>query len=141
MPEDSREMFSQRGSVDHIILLDWTSSVKDLQPRTTLRTLKDALYKVGWTNLITARKRSCVKVMFSQLSICPQGGGVGLCQRPPPYPLPSRQRSSPRTETPSFQNRDRPTEYLVATTAAGGTYPTGMHACLMFVSASIQPFL
>ena len=50
LPDDSREMFSQRGSVDHIILLDWTSSVKDLQPGTTLRTLKDALYKVGWTN-------------------------------------------------------------------------------------------
>ena len=35
--------------------------------------------------LITARKRSCEKVMFSQVSISPRGGGgAGLCHREPP---------------------------------------------------------
>ena len=57
LPDDSREMFSQRGSVDHIILLDWTSNVKDLQPGTTLRTLKDALFKVVFLTELFSLKR------------------------------------------------------------------------------------
>ncbi len=46
MPTDSKSLFSQRGNVDHIIMFDWISSVKHLEVGSTLKTLKDALYKV-----------------------------------------------------------------------------------------------
>jgi hypothetical protein len=46
LPEDSKSPWQQRGNVDHIIIMDWTSKLKDCNIGTTIRTLKDALFKV-----------------------------------------------------------------------------------------------
>lgn len=46
LPADSKETWKKRGSVDFVVLLDWFSSTKDLHVGTTLRSLKDALFKV-----------------------------------------------------------------------------------------------
>ncbi|XP_037689924.1 ubiquitin carboxyl-terminal hydrolase 8 [Choloepus didactylus] len=45
LPDDSKDMWKKRGVVDYVVLLDWFSSAKDLQLGTTLRSLKDALFK------------------------------------------------------------------------------------------------
>ncbi|XP_038623001.1 ubiquitin carboxyl-terminal hydrolase 8 isoform X2 [Tachyglossus aculeatus] len=45
LPETSKETWKNRGSVDFVVLLDWFSSAKDLLLGTTLRSLKDALFK------------------------------------------------------------------------------------------------
>uniref|UniRef100_A0A8C6D869 ubiquitinyl hydrolase 1 n=1 Tax=Moschus moschiferus TaxID=68415 RepID=A0A8C6D869_MOSMO len=45
LPDDSKDTWKKRGSVDYVVLLDWFSSAKDLQLGTTLRSLKDALFK------------------------------------------------------------------------------------------------
>ncbi|XP_062266019.1 ubiquitin carboxyl-terminal hydrolase 8 isoform X1 [Platichthys flesus] len=45
LPDVSKELWRQRGFVDYIVLLDWFSSVTDLKLGTTLKSLKDALYK------------------------------------------------------------------------------------------------
>lgn len=45
LPADSKDTWKKRGSVDFVVLLDWFSSTKDLQVGTTLRSLKDALFK------------------------------------------------------------------------------------------------
>uniref|UniRef100_A0A8C2V678 Ubiquitin carboxyl-terminal hydrolase 8 n=1 Tax=Chinchilla lanigera TaxID=34839 RepID=A0A8C2V678_CHILA len=45
LPEDSKDTWKKRGHVDYVVLLDWFSSAKDLQLGTTLRSLKDALFK------------------------------------------------------------------------------------------------
>lgn len=46
LPDVSKEQWSHRGVVDYIVLLDWFSSVTDLKLGTTLKSLKDALFKV-----------------------------------------------------------------------------------------------
>lgn len=46
LPDVSKDLWSQRGFVDYIVLLDWFSSVTDLKLGTTLQSLKDALFKV-----------------------------------------------------------------------------------------------
>ncbi|KAJ1078546.1 hypothetical protein K5549_000728 [Capra hircus] len=45
LPDDSKDTWKKRGTVDYVVLLDWFSSAKDLQLGTTLRSLKDALFK------------------------------------------------------------------------------------------------
>ncbi|KAJ8247831.1 hypothetical protein GJAV_G00251020 [Gymnothorax javanicus] len=45
LPEESKDQWLRRRFVDYIILLDWFSCAKDLELGTTLRSLKDALYK------------------------------------------------------------------------------------------------
>lgn len=45
LSDDSKDTWKKRGSVDYVVLLDWFSSAKDLQLGTTLRSLKDALFK------------------------------------------------------------------------------------------------
>lgn len=47
LPDDSKDMWKKRGNVDYVVLLDWFSSTEDLQLGTTLRSLKDALFKVS----------------------------------------------------------------------------------------------
>jgi hypothetical protein len=47
LSDDSKDTWKKRGSVDYVVLLDWFSSAKDLLLGTTLRSLKDALFKVG----------------------------------------------------------------------------------------------
>lgn len=46
LPEESKEQWKRRGSVDYLVLLDWFNSVTDLTMGMTLQSLKDALYKV-----------------------------------------------------------------------------------------------
>ncbi|XP_065728775.1 ubiquitin carboxyl-terminal hydrolase 8 isoform X2 [Phocoena phocoena] len=45
LPDDSKDTWKKRGNVDYVVLLDWFSTAKDLQLGTTLRSLKDALFK------------------------------------------------------------------------------------------------
>ncbi|XP_051919674.1 ubiquitin carboxyl-terminal hydrolase 8 [Hippocampus zosterae] len=45
LPEESKEQWKRRGSVDYLVLLDWFNSVTDLTMGMTLQSLKDALYK------------------------------------------------------------------------------------------------
>ncbi|XP_077173773.1 ubiquitin carboxyl-terminal hydrolase 8 isoform X2 [Paroedura picta] len=45
LPDASKEPWKERGQVNYIVLLDWFSSVKDLQLGTPLWSLKDALFK------------------------------------------------------------------------------------------------
>ncbi|XP_016047511.2 ubiquitin carboxyl-terminal hydrolase 8 isoform X1 [Erinaceus europaeus] len=45
LPEDSKDTWKKRGMVDYVVLLDWFSSLTDLQLGTTLWSLKDALFK------------------------------------------------------------------------------------------------
>ncbi|XP_052096420.1 ubiquitin carboxyl-terminal hydrolase 8-like [Mytilus californianus] len=52
LPEDSKSPWQQRGNLDHIILLDWSSKLEDCNIGTTVRTLKDALYKYDSTVII-----------------------------------------------------------------------------------------
>ena len=60
--------------------------------------------------------------MFLQVSVCPQGGGV----HPPG-------KTRPWADTHPGQTPRRPSRHpsfpLETTTAADGTYPTGMHSC------------
>ena len=46
LPPESQSLWKQRGNVDHIVMLDWRSKLETLDIGTTLRTLKDALFKV-----------------------------------------------------------------------------------------------
>lgn len=46
LPDVSKDQWNHRGYVDYIVLLDWFSSVTDLKLGTTLKSLKDALFKV-----------------------------------------------------------------------------------------------
>ncbi|XP_025021760.1 ubiquitin carboxyl-terminal hydrolase 8 isoform X3 [Python bivittatus] len=45
LPDASKEPWKERGQVDYVVLLDWFSTAKDLKLGTTLRSLKDALFK------------------------------------------------------------------------------------------------
>lgn len=47
LPDDSKDTWKKRGTVDYVVLLDWFSSAKDLQLGTTLRSLKDALFMLA----------------------------------------------------------------------------------------------
>ena len=49
LPEASRLEWSRRSSTDFVILYDWDSSAADLNARSVLQSLKDALYKVSVT--------------------------------------------------------------------------------------------
>ncbi|XP_067352066.1 ubiquitin carboxyl-terminal hydrolase 8 isoform X2 [Channa argus] len=58
LPEMSKEHWRRRGFVDYIVLLDWFSSVTDLTLGTTLKSLKDALYK--WDSITILRSEPLV---------------------------------------------------------------------------------
>lgn len=58
LPDDSKDTWKKRGSVDYVVLLDWFSSAKDLQLGTTLRSLKDALFK--WESKAVLRSEPLV---------------------------------------------------------------------------------
>ncbi|XP_069767450.1 ubiquitin carboxyl-terminal hydrolase 8 isoform X2 [Narcine bancroftii] len=45
LPEESKEIWRKRKSVDYIVLLDWFSSINQVKRGTVLQSLKDALYK------------------------------------------------------------------------------------------------
>ncbi|XP_031229116.1 ubiquitin carboxyl-terminal hydrolase 8, partial [Mastomys coucha] len=60
LSDDSKDTWKKRGSVDYVVLLDWFSSAKDLLLGTTLRSLRDALFKVGaFLITVTAIVRLC----------------------------------------------------------------------------------
>ncbi|KAK7113963.1 ubiquitin carboxyl-terminal hydrolase 8-like isoform X2 [Littorina saxatilis] len=52
LPQESQSLWKQRGNVDHIVLLDWNSRLATLNVGTTLRTLKDAIFKYDSTVII-----------------------------------------------------------------------------------------
>uniref|UniRef100_F7CQD2 Ubiquitin carboxyl-terminal hydrolase 8 n=1 Tax=Ornithorhynchus anatinus TaxID=9258 RepID=F7CQD2_ORNAN len=58
LPEVSKDTWKNRGSVDFVVLLDWFSSTKDLLLGTTLRSLKDALFK--WESQTVLRNEPLV---------------------------------------------------------------------------------
>uniref|UniRef100_A0A2I3HW19 ubiquitinyl hydrolase 1 n=1 Tax=Nomascus leucogenys TaxID=61853 RepID=A0A2I3HW19_NOMLE len=58
LPDDSKDTWKKRGNVDYVVLLDWFSSAKDLQIGTTLRSLKDALFK--WESKTVLRNEPLV---------------------------------------------------------------------------------
>ncbi|XP_045385055.1 ubiquitin carboxyl-terminal hydrolase 8 isoform X2 [Lemur catta] len=58
LPDDSKDTWKKRGNVDYVVLLDWFSSAKDLQLGTTLRSLKDALFK--WESKTVLRSEPLV---------------------------------------------------------------------------------
>ncbi|XP_036733314.2 ubiquitin carboxyl-terminal hydrolase 8 isoform X2 [Manis pentadactyla] len=58
LPDDSKDTWKKRGNVDYVVLLDWFSSTKDLQLGTTLRSLKDALFK--WESKTVLRNEPLV---------------------------------------------------------------------------------
>uniref|UniRef100_A0A8C0TCK7 ubiquitinyl hydrolase 1 n=1 Tax=Canis lupus familiaris TaxID=9615 RepID=A0A8C0TCK7_CANLF len=58
LPDDSKDTWKKRGSVEYVVLLDWFSSTKDLQLGTTLRSLKDALFK--WESKTVLRNEPLV---------------------------------------------------------------------------------
>ncbi|XP_004396608.1 PREDICTED: ubiquitin carboxyl-terminal hydrolase 8 isoform X3 [Odobenus rosmarus divergens] len=58
LPDDSKDTWKKRGNVEYVILLDWFSSTKDLQLGTTLRSLKDALFK--WESKTVLRNEPLV---------------------------------------------------------------------------------
>ncbi|XP_030232312.1 ubiquitin carboxyl-terminal hydrolase 8 [Gadus morhua] len=58
LPESSRDQWRRRGFVDYLVLLDWFSAVPDLKLGTTLRSLKDALYK--WDSITAIRSEPLV---------------------------------------------------------------------------------
>ena len=72
-------------------------------------------------------QRSWAKVIFSQASVCRQGGGEGclpqcmLGYTPPPDQTPpgSRHPPPPGKQTPAYGQR------------AAGSHPTGMHSCFV----------
>ena len=76
-------------------------------------------------------QRSWAKVIFSQASVCPRGGGVsasvhaGICtleQTPNPLSRPPGSRHPPRSR-PAYGQR------------AAGMHPTGMHSCCRYMHA------
>ncbi|XP_048242717.1 ubiquitin carboxyl-terminal hydrolase 8-like [Haliotis rufescens] len=52
LPEASRSLWKKRGQVDHVILLDWRSTSQQVTIGSTLRTLKDALFKYDATVIL-----------------------------------------------------------------------------------------
>ena len=70
--------------------------------------------------IFTVRNSSCGKVMFSQVSVCPQGGGV---HHPP------CQTDTPPADTHPLGRHPPPPEMV---TAADSTHPTGMHSCFLW---------
>ena len=69
--------------------------------------------------IITACKRSCEKVMFSQVSVCPQGFGVGTSHASwdrshsrVPLPPPSRHKTGGPTPPPPGYQTWGPTPHL-----------------------------
>lgn len=66
LPEASKDSWRRRGFADYVVLLDWFSSVTDLQMGTTLQSLKDALFKV--TNWKVTEKESDPNTVWQHCS-------------------------------------------------------------------------
>ena len=47
LPSETWDVWAKRGSVDFVVLLDWSCGEKDLTTGTPLCSLKDAIYKVS----------------------------------------------------------------------------------------------
>ena len=94
---------------------------------------------VVWKKILlifTVRKRSCEKVMFSRLCICPWEGcvspactsaGVCVCGQGEGYGW----RGVDRGCTPPIPKM---------ATEVGGMHPTGMHSCFLFISIVVFTF-
>ena len=103
---------------------------------TPVKAVQRLNYKISFTYHVIswiAPNSSCGKVMFSQVSVCPQGGCTPL-RRHPPGRYPPRQTppwADPSPEqTPSSLGRHPPLPPPEMPTAADGTtHPTGMHSC------------
>lgn len=52
LSDEAKIQWKKRGQVDHIVLLDWNSTLSQVTIATTLRTLKDALFKYDSTVII-----------------------------------------------------------------------------------------
>ena len=80
--------------------------------------------------IITVRNGSCIKVMFSQASVCPQRG---WCT--PTHPLGRHPlwQTSPKADTSWAEPPPPPHRRPLK----GGTHPTGMHSCSLFISIPI----
>ena len=118
-----------------------------LQTKRHFQCMEDISSLASWASIevITVRKRSCGKVMFSQACVknsVHKGGGVAntpplsrhLLGRPPPlvgrHPSPGQtppgQTDNPPGQTPP---RQTPPSAQHTATAADGTHPIGMHSC------------
>ncbi|XP_062922369.1 ubiquitin carboxyl-terminal hydrolase 8 isoform X2 [Mobula hypostoma] len=58
LPEESKEMWRKRQFVDYIVLLDWFSSINQVQRGSVLQSLKDALYK--WDSQVIVQNEPVV---------------------------------------------------------------------------------
>ena len=93
-----------------------------------------------WCSVFTVRNE-VAKVMFLQVSVCPQGVGVcpSACWDTPPGPkadTPGTKSRPPGTKSrhPPDQKQTSPrdqrqTPPRQTATAVDGTHPTGMHSC------------
>ena len=61
LPLDSVSLWKQRGNIDHIVLLDWNSTLDQVSIGTPLQTLKDALFKVRNTVKYRCSKMLCLR--------------------------------------------------------------------------------
>ncbi|XP_022306135.2 ubiquitin carboxyl-terminal hydrolase 8-like isoform X2 [Crassostrea virginica] len=52
LSDEAKDQWRKRGQVDHIILLDWNSTLSQVTIATPLRTLKDALFKYDSTVIV-----------------------------------------------------------------------------------------
>ena len=77
---------------------------------------------------ITVRNSSCGKVMFSQVSVCPQGGGVHPLGRHP-HPLGRHPRADTPEQTPPGQTPPRDGY-------CSGQYASYWNAFLFFIDIS-----
>ena len=79
-------------------------------------------------NIITVRKSSFGKVMFSQVSVCPRGGVHPSWADTPRGKHPHADTPSADTPPKADTPRQTTTPQQMAT-AADGMHPTGMHSC------------
>ena len=85
---------------------------------------------------ITGRNEVVAKVLFLQVSVCPQGGRVsasvhvGMPNPPGPGRTPPGNRQKPTPRTPPGAGRPlREADSSIRSTTSAGTHPTGMHSC------------
>ena len=130
----TRQCNNQQNGLPH-----WSDLEKNLHESTTVRKVSSRISYNDWkvalpcysvpnhliflsifTKFFTVRKRSCEKVMFSQVCVknSVHSGEVYT-------PL----ADTPRADTPG-QTPPRQTPPQQTATAADGTHPTGMHSCL-----------
>ena len=66
LPLDSLSLWKQRGNIDHIVLLDWNSTLEQVQIGQPLQTLKDALFKVS---VLSSKYANTYKLPWKQYHI------------------------------------------------------------------------